>query len=119
MRTVYRLVSSLARHGTSRVNVSSSTSRWKNVSRPNFTGRPLATAATARPDGVSAEGATASPLPLSPEMERALALADQIVGNSATRTHSLQHVLAEEVAVVTQILHKLVGTSHSLLEVEK
>lgn len=78
--------------------------------------------ATARPDGSAAESSAfqaTTPSLLSEQMESALAMADQIVGNSATSAHSLQHVFAEEVSVVTQILHKLVGTSHSLLEVEK
>lgn len=97
-------------------------SKWKNASRPSFNdGRPLATVATARPDGPTESASSRGTVPplLSQQMESALAMADQIVGNSATSAHSLQHVLAEEVSVVTQILHKLVGTSHSLLEVEK
>lgn len=100
---IHRIVSSLAK------------SKWNfaEVQRlASSTRRPFASVA---PDAATT-AASSRPVP---QLEKALQLADKIVGNSASSTHSLQHVLNEEVSVVTQILRKLVGTNHSLSEIEK
>ena len=60
----------------------------------------------------------ASSKPL-PDLERVLQQANKIVCNSTNSNHNLQHLLNEEVSVVTQILHRLVGTNNPLSEIEK
>lgn len=52
------------------------------------------------------------------QLNHVLMAAEKMLHESSPNCN-LQHLLSEEVSVVTQILTKLVGTNHSLSEIQK